>query len=244
MNKLLLGAAVALTALASPAAAQQGVARSNAQPMTRAAVQARVQTQFAMIDGNRDGFISQPEARAFAGHRQAQRAERQDRRGERQAKRAERRGEKQGQGRGNLFARLDTNNDGVITQAEAQAVQSRRQAQSQGQVRGQRGAGLFARLDANRDGNITRAEFDARAAVRGDRRGDRAVRMANRGQRGAFGPQMFARVDSDRDGRISLAEVTAQRLARFDRLDANRDGTLTREERRAARAARQGRRNG
>lgn len=43
------------------------------------------------------------------------------------------------------------------------------------------------------------------------------------------------RLDADGDGRFSLVEMTARALARFDRVDADRDGRLTPEERQAAR---------
>jgi hypothetical protein len=41
---------------------------------------------------------------------------------------------------------------------------------------------------------------------------------------------------------VSLAEATVARLRAFDRVDANRDGRVTREERQAVRAQRQARR--
>lgn len=46
-----------------------------------------------------------------------------------------------------------------------------------------------------------------------------------------------ARPDRDGDRRISLAEMQAVQAARFARLDVNRDGQLTREERKAGRQA-------
>lgn len=143
-----------------------------------------------------------------------------------------------------MFAKVDANRDGYVTQDEAQAVRAAHKARRQA-ARGERRAAQFARLDANADGMISRAEFDApradggdRAERRGDRRAHRAERRAMRGER--FGANLFARLDGDKDGRVSLAEATAARLQRFDRLDADRDGTLTREERRAARQASRG----
>ena len=157
-----------------------------------------------------------------------------------------------------MFARVDSDRDGFITQAEAQAFRGAARAELRND-RGNRREARFARLDANRDGSISRDEFFARAgrgdrANEGERRGlraerraeRRAARLERRGQRGGmmarFGGKRFERVDADKDGRISLAEVTTQRLRAFDRADANRDGRLTREERRAVRAERQARR--
>ena len=150
-----------------------------------------------------------------------------------------------------VFARVDTNRDGFVTQAEAQAARQAFRANRQEQ-RQERREARFARLDTNRDGSISRAEFSARQerADQGDRRELRAERRAQRlerrGQRGGFaarlgGGRMFERLDTNRDGRVSLGEATSARLAAFDRADANRDGRVTREERRALRSERQGR---
>jgi hypothetical protein len=143
-----------------------------------------------------------------------------------------------------MFARVDANRDGFVTQAEAQAFRGAARAGRQ-ENRGERREDRFARLDANRDGSISRDEFFARAdrAGGGERR---AARFERRGGRGGMmaglGGKRFERIDADKDGRISLAEATTQRLRAFDRADANRDGRLTREERQAIRAERQARR--
>ena len=63
-----------------------------------------------------------------------------------------------------MFARLDTNKDGKITQAEADAAQAAR-AQAKGKpATAHTSSGLFARLDSNKDGVVTKAEFDTAAA--------------------------------------------------------------------------------
>ena len=146
-----------------------------------------------------------------------------------------------------MFARVDANRDGFVTQAEAQAVGA-----AVRENRGERREAAFARLDANGDGSISRTEFLGRGdrADRGERRGvrdeRRAGRLERRGQRGGLmarlGGKRFERIDANKDGRISLAEVTTQRLRAFDRADANRDGRVTRDERQAIRGDRQGRR--
>lgn len=142
------------------------------------------------------------------------------------------------------FARIDTNRDGFVTQAEAQSFRGAARAERR-ERRGDRREERFAKLDANRDGSISRAEFFAKRE-RGDRAERRGNRLERRGQRGGFaarlGGRMFERLDTNRDGRVSLAEATNARLAAFDRADANRDGRVTREERRALRAERQSRR--
>jgi hypothetical protein len=147
-----------------------------------------------------------------------------------------------------MFARVDANRDGFITQAEAQAFRSTARAGRQEQ-RQDRREERFASLDANRDGSISRAEFFAQRerGDRAERRADRAERVERQGQRGGFAARLgngrlFQRLDSNRDSRVSLAEATAFRLQAFDRADANRDGRVTREERQAIRAERQSRR--
>lgn len=135
-----------------------------------------------------------------------------------------------------MFARLDQNRDGTLTQQEAQVArqqlgtrQGRRgQRTVDPALRQQRSAQAFARHDRNRDGVISRAEFEQVRAQRGQ--------LAARGQgRGMAGGRLFAMADLDRDGRVTLREATAGALSRFDRADRNRDGVLTRDERLQAR---------
>lgn len=154
-----------------------------------------------------------------------------------------------------MFERLDTNRDGYVTKAEAQAAKAHR-AERMAKRMGHGGAGspeqrmanrgaMFDRIDANRDGSISRAEFEA-APQRQERRivirthGDdkagshpegkammRGMRMGMGGLRG----HMFDMADSNKDGRVSLQEATAAAYRHFDMADSNRDGQITREER-------------
>lgn len=132
-----------------------------------------------------------------------------------------------------MFARMDVNKDGKIDAADRAA---RTQAQSQA---------MFDRMDTDRNGSISRAEFDAQRAGRGD--GQRRTPRSE-GQMGGPGraatPGMGARngagmmgaaADKNGDGAISQAEFAAAALARFDAQDANKDGKVSAEERRAAR---------
>jgi Ca2+-binding EF-hand superfamily protein len=180
-----LAALMAVPSLAQP---DEGRARS-AEPLTRAAVQARVQARFARADANRDGFVTQDEVRARA---EARRGQRQERSGERREAR-------------------------------------------------------FDRLDSNHDGSISRAEFDARPAfgggerqgMRGQRRGQSFAHRGGRGggPMGGLGGRAFAAMDLDHDGRVALAEANRAAFERFDRLDSDRDGTISQSERQAAREA-------
>jgi hypothetical protein len=156
-----------------------------------------------------------------------------------------------------MFEKLDTNRDGYVTKAEAQAakagradrvakrIERRGAAGVPGQRHANRGA-RFDRLDTNRDGNISRAEFEAaptrherRVVVHTDRNADgvadgprahgmRAMRMGmGMGLRG----RMFDMADANRDGRVTLQEATAAAYRHFDTADANRDGQITPDER-------------
>jgi Ca2+-binding EF-hand superfamily protein len=134
------------------------------------------------------------------------------------------------------FARADADRDGVITQAEAQALHAER-AQRHGQRADRQGrrdpAKFFDRLDSNRDGQVTRAEFDAGRQLR-------AQRFAQRGHHGdkagRAGGHMFAMADANKDGRLTLQEAQAAALRHFDMVDANKDGRVTPDERKQMRA--------
>jgi Ca2+-binding EF-hand superfamily protein len=181
------GAALAVLG-ASAALAQPAQGPRNVQPLTRAAVEQRVDAGFARVDANRDGFVTREEARAVA---QARRGQRGEARGARQAQRGERRAER--------FARLDTNRDGQISRAEFDAragVRGGDRAERRG-MRGERrvgggmfarfGGGMFGQADANRDGRVSREEARTGALA------------------------LFARIDTDRDGTVSVEERRAAR---------------------------------
>lgn len=133
------------------------------------------------------------------------------------------------------FEKLDANKDGFVTKEEGQAVRAERRSEHRD--------AMFARLDADKDGAISRAEFDAPRAQRGEGGKDRAEHRGRHGPRGLAmhrfhrGGGLFGHADADKDGKVSLAEATAPALQRFDRVDANKDGTITPEERKAARDA-------
>ena len=141
------------------------------------------------------------------------------------------------------FARLDTNRDGYLTKAEAEAGRAVTKGKWAG--RGARGArperdhgAMFERMDVNRDGSISREEFDTvhqqRQAMRVDRDGDGRPDSGMRhggGMRMGMGGRMFDQADANHDSRVSLQEATEAALKHFDMADTNRDGTLTPDER-------------
>ena len=140
------------------------------------------------------------------------------------------------------FAKLDTNRDGSITQAEADAArQTSRSARGERvkERREDRREHAFDRLDSNRDGAVSRTEWDAASAQREQRVASRDRNDDGRPERGGyrkagmhgFGGQMFTLADANKDGRVTLQEAQAAALQHFDTADANRDGEVTREER-------------
>jgi Ca2+-binding EF-hand superfamily protein len=124
-----------------------------------------------------------------------------------------------------MFARLDTNRDGVIVKQEVEAARAQfadRMKQGAGQ-RGQKGdrSKAFDRIDTNDDGNISRQEFA------GTPRGPGKAKAMH----GGFAGRIFDMADANKDGRVTLAEAQQAALQHFDRADLNHDGTLTPEER-------------
>lgn len=122
------------------------------------------------------------------------------------------------------FDRMDANADGRLDQADREARQT----------------ALFERIDADGNGAISRDEFASAGTERreaGAELGDRAPRFARRAMRA---PGMARAADTDRDGAITEAEFTTAALERFERADADKDGRISREERRAQRRAHRG----
>jgi Ca2+-binding EF-hand superfamily protein len=137
-----------------------------------------------------------------------------------------------------MFARLDANKDGFVTQDEASAARGQFAARMQHRDPQQRNAGrakAFDRLDVNRDGMISRAEF---AAPRPHR-----MAMQQAGMHRGFGGRMFEMADANRDGRVSMGEAQQLALQHFNRADLNRDGVLTPQERQQARQQMRGQRH-
>lgn len=117
---------------------------------------------------------------------------------------------------------LDANHDGVVSVEERRAGQAAHRA-SWIDAR-------FAKMDANGDGMISRAEFDAAAAAQPQH----GARMDRHGRPGA----------ERQAGPIVISDVAAKLGQRFDAMDSNRDGVISPEERRAARAAHRAERPG
>ena len=145
------------------------------------------------------------------------------------------------------FAKLDTNRDGSLTKAEADAARQALRGQRterRADRREDRRENAFARMDNDRNGAISRAEWDAASAQREQRwaardrdaDGRRDGRKGSRGgSMGGFGAHMFEMADGNRDGRVTLQEAQAAALRHFDMADVNRDGQITPDERKQMR---------
>jgi Ca2+-binding EF-hand superfamily protein len=104
---------------------------------------------------------------------------------------------------------------------------------------------MLGRADANNDGNISREEFLAHPTemfARLDTNGDGVISTAERPQRPNRGERRErANPDTNNDGQLSQAEFAAIGASMFQRLDANSDGRVTRDEAAAAHPHRRGR---
>ena len=215
-----VGPALARTPVPGAATPKQGVAAARA--VTRAEVTQKVQQHFAKLDADRDGFISKAEADAATQVRRAHMNQRMEKRG------------------AAIFDRLDTNKDGMATQAEAAPFFASGQVDiansGPGKNKSRRNwEALAARHDTNKDGAISRAEFETGRARHAQ---SVAQRRPAAGLRHAgLGGRMFETADANKDGRVSLAEASSAATAHFDAADANRDGTLDGAEKRQARKA-------
>ncbi len=143
-----------------------------------------------------------------------------------------------------MFARMDVNGDGRLSPEDREAGRERRADE------------MFARMDADNNGSISRAEWDRAGELREARRAQREERREGadegrqaRGERGrAFqghrrgrmGMALMAQADRDGDRTVSRAEFLEASAQRFARMDANGDGSVTADERAAARPQRRG----
>ncbi len=165
----------------------------------------------------------------------------------------------------------DADGDGIVTKAEFAAAREkmggqRGEGQGEGGGRDQRGAqgqggpdagAFFDRLDANKDGKLTKDELPERAAERimqadadgdgevtkeeleaarekmGGRRGGQGQGGPNQAGRGQGGPQagaFFERLDANKDGKLTKDELPERAAERIMQADADGDGAVTKAE--------------
>ena len=127
------------------------------------------------------------------------------------------------------FDRLDVNKDGRVDKADRDAMHARMAAE------------MFDRADTNKDGVISRDEWTAASAKLADRGPPPPPGAAGPDDRAMPGGPMMRRMamkaDGDGDRAVTRQEFEARALARFDRMDTNKDGKISAEEREQAHAA-------
>jgi Ca2+-binding EF-hand superfamily protein len=148
------------------------------------------------------------------------------------------------------FADLDTNKDGFVTADELKAFGEKMhdewakkhgdQAANQPDSDKTRKHGDFSqrileRVDADKDGKISKAEFDAEGSklfAKLDENGDGKIASNEMPQRhwAKFGGKMFDRIDADKDGNVTKAEFQAAGEKMFQRMDKNGDGIIEKDE--------------
>jgi Ca2+-binding EF-hand superfamily protein len=174
-----------------------------------AATSPRFAARFDQLDANKDGRLTRNERgmhhKGMHGHRG-----------------------KRGMRHGGI-ERLDTDKDGRISRAEFATLETRmaEMRAKHGDRAGRASARKpldFAAIDANRDGHLVRSELRAHhERMRPQREAERKARMDAK----------FAGADLNKDGRLGRVEVE-QALPgmgeRFNWMDENRDGFLSRGE--------------
>ena len=108
------------------------------------------------------------------------------------------------------FRKMDSDRDGRLTPDEIEQFQ-KLQALAMAEARNR---AQFAELDTDKNGQLSPAEFAKLATT----------------PTAANAQPMLSRMDGNRDNLISLGEYRAATLANFDRLDRDRDGTVTPDE--------------
>ncbi|QIK78593.1 hypothetical protein G7077_06485 [Sphingomonas piscis] len=152
---------------------------------------------------------------------------------------------------GARFKLIDTNGDGYFDKTEYLAARTKAEQIELGRIK-ELLARQFAEVDTNKDKFVTVAEIDAK--MKNPARAKEGVTALDKNKDGKLSLAEFAaqvgkveatadtdqqltRWDTDRNNQVTLAEYQGSALSQFDKLDANKDGTLTEAEARAGAAA-------
>jgi hypothetical protein len=119
---------------------------------------------------------------------------------------------------GKMFDRLDADKDGKIDEADRAAHK----------------AGMFDKLDADSNGAISREEFAA--ADHGGPDAGHGGRKGRHGDRdgGRMGKMMLHMADANQDRVVTRDEFSAAAASHFDKVDTDKDGSISPDERKAA----------
>jgi Ca2+-binding EF-hand superfamily protein len=115
------------------------------------------------------------------------------------------------------FGRLDSNADKSLSTAEIEAAQKRQIVEAQSAIT-KRIEAEFTKLDSNKDGQLSLTEFKSAAPT----------------PKAAPAADLLGQLDKNKDGKVTQDEFRSVPLANFDRIDTNKDGTISEAERSAA----------
>lgn len=128
-----------------------------------------------------------------------------------------------------MMEKVDTDKDGSISMAEADAAAKAR----------------FEAMDENKDGSLSPSEFDKAPRPDGmngkegagqGRKAPDSGRGPMRGEgRGMMREKRFESMDADKDGKVSEAEFLAGAKKRHEWMDTNKDGKISKDEMQARR---------
>ena len=119
------------------------------------------------------------------------------------------------------YADLDADKDGKVDAAEINA-RLKKGAEADLEIIKKERDAAFAKFDTDSDGAISRAEFDARAKLPTIKEPD--------------AKPFLDRFDANKDGGISKDEFRSPTMTNFEKLDKNKDGTLSVAEQKATAA--------
>ena len=95
-------------------------------------------------------------------------------------------------------------------------------------------AQMFDKIDTDKNGSISRSEFEAAHQNGPDGPGGQDGMKREHGKHdGKIGMMMMHMADANKDGTVTRDEFLAAAGKHFDMMDANKDGKLTKEERQA-----------
>ena len=120
------------------------------------------------------------------------------------------------------YAKVDANGDGALSADELARNEAQRIERAKAEV-AEAVQRAFAKLDTDKDGKLSLEEYRAAAPTVTAKPAENAA-------------DIVKLLDKDKNGKVSSAEFKAPTLAAFDRIDANKDGTVSPEERRKAAA--------